>query len=169
MRIKPLNIAGLVAVWVLLWGKVTLGTLLMGLVVALLVTVAFPLPGGETGGRVRPWPALRLLGRLMRDLVVASFGVARTSLKTGPHTRSSVVRVQLRSRSELLIATTAALLSLVPGSVIVELDREAGVLFVHSLGVDDEAGMAAARADALELEARIIRAFGTAEDLERLA
>ena len=32
MRIKPLNVAGLVAVWVLLWGKVTLGTVLMGLV-----------------------------------------------------------------------------------------------------------------------------------------
>lgn len=169
MRLKPLNVCGLVAVWVLLWGKVTLGTVLMGLVVALLVTFAFPLPGGRAPGRLHPWHALKLVGRLFVELVVASAGVARATLTTGPATRSSVVRIQLRSRSELLIATTAALLTLVPGSVIVELDREQGVLFVHCLGVDTDEGIEAARADVLRLEERVIRAFGRPADLELLA
>jgi multicomponent Na+:H+ antiporter subunit E len=155
----------LTTAWVLLWGELSVGNVLSGLAVAAVVILVFPLPPIAFKGRFRPMGLVRLIARFHADLLVASLGVARQALRIGKLPRSSIVRVQLRARSDLYMALTVELLSLIPGSVVVEADRSTWTLYLHVLGADDAQSVAHARRTALDQEERLIHAFGSDEEL----
>ena len=75
--------------------------------------------------------------------------------------RSAIVAVGLRAPSDLNLTMTAEALSLVPGSLIVDVDRRRGVLYVHVLGVESAGQAEQFKQDVLDLERRIVRAFGS--------
>jgi multicomponent Na+:H+ antiporter subunit E len=155
MKTKLIAVAGLTVIWVLLWGRLNPLTVLGGLVVAAVVVVVFPLPPIDFGGRVRPVALLRLAGRFAVDLVAASFQVAALAFRFGHLPRSAVIAVRLEAPTDLGLTLTATLLSLVPGSLIVEADRESGVLYIHVLNLRDPADAARFRRSVLELESRV--------------
>jgi multicomponent Na+:H+ antiporter subunit E len=78
------------------------------------------------------------------------------------------VRVQLRVDSDLLLTVVAETISLVPGSLVLDLDREQRLISVHLLHTDDLADVARQKADVLATEERIVRAFGSPEDIAAL-
>lgn len=158
----------LVLVWNLLWGEFSVGNLLGGVLVAMAVLVFFPLPSVSFGGRLRPVALLRFAVRFAADLVVASCHVALTALRPGYVPRNAIVAVRLRVRSDLNLTLTAEALSLVPGSLIIETDRRTGTLYVHVLDVRGPDPVANARRSVHELEARIVRAVGSAAELRML-
>lgn len=148
----------LTLVWCALWGSVEPKIVLSGVLVAVGVCVVFPLPRLRADGVVRPGPALALLGRFLVDVVVASARVSVTSLRpTLP--RSALVRVDLVSSSDLVLTVVAELISLVPGSVVVDVRRSTHTLYLHVLEAPDGAAVERARANALAQEQRVLRAF----------
>lgn len=165
-RIPWRTIAWLTLVWVLLWGDFSPATILVGLIVGVGLTVAFPLPYIRFEGRVHPSSAVYLLWRFVIDLVEASAQVAVLALRPSHHPRGAVIRVDLRSQSDLYLTFTSQLTTLVPGSLVVEANRQAGVLYLHLLDVDTLGGIEKVRADTLEVEARVLRAFASDEELE---
>jgi multicomponent Na+:H+ antiporter subunit E len=158
----------LVLVWILLWGTWSWANLLSGALVALLVTVLLPLPSVTGGTRVRLVPLLRFLGHFVLDLLVSAAQVAWLALRPGRQQRSAIVRVQLRTDSDLLLTMVAEALSLVPGSLVLDLDREERTITVHLLHVRDRDHVERERADVLVVEDRLVRAFGSAEDVAAL-
>ncbi|MEK8226242.1 monovalent cation/H+ antiporter complex subunit F [Oerskovia sp. M15] len=60
---------------------------------------------------------------------------------------------------------TAELSSLVPGSLVIEAHRLTGMLYLHVLDLDAAGGADKVRQDALDLEARVLRAFASNDDL----
>lgn len=150
----------LVAVWMLLWGRFSLGNALVGLLLAILVTRLFPLPRVPHVGRLHPWAATVLLVRFLAGLVPATIQVAFYALRPGPPVRSAVIAVQMRSPDDLPVTLTAEMVSLTPGSSIIEMDREARILYVHVLGLTDPGDADAVRAGIQALEARVLRAVG---------
>lgn len=140
-RPRLLRVAWLTVVWVLLWGTFSWANLLGGIVVAVAVLVAFPLPAVSSDGRLRPLGLLRVLLDVARDLAVSSVQVAWQSVRPGPPPRSSIVAVAVPDDSELLMALLVECLSLVPGSVVVEADAAARTLWAHVLGADDAAAI----------------------------
>ncbi|GAB3207328.1 Na+/H+ antiporter subunit E [Marinactinospora thermotolerans] len=162
------SLIAMTVVWALLFGELSVGVVLSGLLVSLAIVLIFPLPPVDPGLRLRPWPFLVFLGRFATDLITASVKVVGQAFAFGRLPRSSVIGVPLRSRSDLLLTMTAVTLSVIPGSVIVEVRYATSTLFVHVLGAADPAAAEAARRDVWALEERITRAFGTREDLARL-
>jgi multicomponent Na+:H+ antiporter subunit E len=63
----------------------------------------------------------------------------------------------------------AEAISLVPGSLVVEADRERSILYLHALAVEDAAGVADVRSNVLVVEARLARVLGSPDDLRRIA
>lgn len=167
-RDQLVAVVWLVLVWNMLWGDFSWGNLVGGTLVALFVLLFFPLPSVTFGGRIRPVALLTLILRFLADLVVASFQIAATALRIGYQPHSAIIAVQLRIRSDLNLTLTAEALSLVPGSLIVEADRENGVLYIHVLDVKGPQDVAAAHRRAHEMEARIVRAIGSATELRAL-
>ncbi|MDO3697701.1 Na+/H+ antiporter subunit E, partial [Curtobacterium flaccumfaciens] len=94
-------VAGLTVLWALLWGSWTPLTLLCGVVVALLVTQALPLPPVPLSARFSIVHVLRFLVAWSGLVVVASFRVAWVAFRPRGVRRSSITLVQLHSTSEM--------------------------------------------------------------------
>ncbi|MFB9377170.1 Na+/H+ antiporter subunit E [Kineococcus gynurae] len=162
-RISIPVLVWLVLLWQMLWGDLSVANTLSGLALGLLVMIVLPLPRVTFGIRFRPLRILALLGHFVVDLVAASAQVAWLAVRPGRQPRNAVVRIPLHSESDLFVAMTAELTSLVPGSLIIEIGTPSangqGSLYVHALGVDTPEGRQDVRRTVLTLERRIMRTF----------
>ncbi|MFE6889058.1 Na+/H+ antiporter subunit E [Streptomyces sp. NPDC057694] len=161
-------IAWLTVIWMLLWSGLTWGNLISGVVVAIILCLAFPLPAVDLDLRLRPRGILRLAGYLLYDMVASSVVVTRLAL-AGSRRPAAVLRVPLRCRTDLMIAATAVAVSSVPGGALVEVNAATATLYLHVSDADDPATAPRARRDVWRLEALVVRAFGTREEIARIA
>ncbi|GAA2233762.1 Na+/H+ antiporter subunit E [Herbiconiux moechotypicola] len=159
---------GLVLLWMLLWGEFSVLNLLVGIGFALLVSATFYLPAVRLSGRFNPWRALVFLVRLLADIVVASLQIAWVAVNPRYTPSNAIIVVQLRSRSDLVMTFTAEAVSLVPGSIVLDLDREQGTLALHALDVHSADELPRLKREVLATERRIILAAGSHDDVERL-
>lgn len=162
---QPRAILALAAIWVLLWDRVTVGNVVNGLIIGAVITQIFPLPSIQYFGRIHPWRLIVLTTRFFVDLVSAAIEVSIATLDRHPPKGGSIVEVQLRVRNELYMTIISALVSLVPGSIVVEARRTANVLYVHGFHVTTPEGLEELRADVLAVETRVVRALGSPEEL----
>ncbi|WP_353814753.1 Na+/H+ antiporter subunit E [Agromyces sp. SYSU T00266] len=159
-------LAALVALWVFLWDHVDVLTVTTGVILAIVVTRALYLPPVLLSGRFNPWRGL-LLGLVMiYDVAVASIQVAARAVWPGWRPMNAIIAVQLLTRSDLVTTLTAEAITVVPGTVVVDIDRERGLLYLHAFGTRTEADLDKARAHVLATEERIVLAIGTHEQAE---
>jgi multicomponent Na+:H+ antiporter subunit E len=158
----------LVVVWGALWRDFSAGNLIFGALIALGVVNLFYLPPVELSGRFNIFHAVRFAGHFVFQLVQASIEVFWLAVRRGPEIRNAVVAVQLRTHSDLIVTAVGHTLSLIPGSLVVDVDRSTSTLYVHALNVASAQDAADIRAEIRASEARLIRVMGTREELELL-
>jgi multicomponent Na+:H+ antiporter subunit E len=112
-------------------------------------------------GRFNPWRGLLLGLRMIYDVVVASIQVALKAIWPTWQPMNAIIDVQLLTRSDLVTTLTAEAISVVPGTVVIDIDRERGLLYCHELGAYDHDDIERARARILRTEERIVLAIGT--------
>jgi len=159
---------GLVLLWVLLWGEFSWLNALTGAVLAVLVSIVFYLPAVQLSGRLHPWHSLTFLARLFVDIVRASVDVARLALDPRLRTSNAILAIHLRTRSDLILTWTAVATSIVPGSIVVDIERADSTLYVHVLNMRDRVDVERFRRSVLATERRIVAAIGSREDVERM-
>jgi len=162
---SPLLLA-LVVLWMMLWGSITPLTILTGVLVALGVTRTFYLPAVKLSGRFNLFWFAVFVGRVLGEMAIASFQVALLAIGPRARHRSALIKVELHTRSDFILTGVALAVSLVPGSIVVEVDRASSVLYVHALSVRTPAQVEKARAHALGLERDLLRAWGSPEEWE---
>ncbi|MEU2033036.1 Na+/H+ antiporter subunit E [Nocardia amamiensis] len=131
----------LTLVWIALWGDLSVANLLGGLVVAALIMVALPLPRVPVAGRLSPLPLLELLVASAYYAVESSLQVAWFAVRPAPTPVSGVLRVYSGTRSDLVLVLWADLLNLIPGTMVLEIDRRRCVVYVHVLDVGSDAAV----------------------------
>ena len=123
--------------WLVLVNDVSLGQGLLGLALG----VSLPVLTARFSAEGRPisrWAgALRLAGLFAYDVVVANLAVATYVLGVRGPVKPGFVEVRLDIRDAGVIALLAAMVTLTPGTVSVDIDRARGVLLVHALVADD--------------------------------
>ncbi|MFL0361041.1 Na+/H+ antiporter subunit E [Curtobacterium flaccumfaciens] len=162
-------VAGLTVLWALLWGSWTPLTLLCGIVVALLVTQALPLPPVPLSARFSIVHVLRFLVVWSGLVVVASFRVAWVAFRPRGVRRSSITLVQLHSTSEMTFTLATLAISLVPGSYVADVDLRRRRLLIHVLDTERPEQVEDERRVALRIEAMVIRALGSKQDVSELS
>jgi multicomponent Na+:H+ antiporter subunit E len=155
----------LIALWMLLWGQFTVVAFITGLVVAVFVTSVFRLPPVELSGRLNLWYGLVFVVTFFGALVRGSLLVAWQVIDPWKRVGSAVIAVQLRTDDDLIMTHTGVTASLIPGSLIVEADRDRRILYLHVLGPRTDADIASQKRAVLGWEARIVRAVGSREQL----
>nr|WP_234010783.1 Na+/H+ antiporter subunit E [Streptomyces sp. SPB074] len=161
-------IAWLTVIWVLLWGTLSWGNVVAGLVVGVVLCLLFPLPAVDLGLRLRPLGIVHLVLYLLWDMAVSSIRVTCMILTPGPYP-AAVVAVPLRCRSDLMLTATAVAVSAVPGGSVIEVRQATATLFLHVLDADDPRQTERARRSVWHTERLTARAFGTADDVRRVA
>ncbi len=175
-------VAWLTLVWVLLWGAVSLGNVVAGLVLSTALVVCFP-PGSDRDREVHPLAVLRFGWWFAKALVVSTLDVAIQVLRPRLRLDEGIVAVPLRATSPVVVTFIANAISLTPGTLTVDVrprsfgsvgrDPSTGslpvvdgvvqppVLYVHCLVTGDPDRV---RAEVVELEEHAVAAFGTTED-----
>ncbi|WP_031088572.1 Na+/H+ antiporter subunit E [Streptomyces sp. NRRL WC-3549] len=161
-------IAWLTVIWVLLWSTLTWANFITGAVVAVFVSLAFPLPRVDLGLRLHPWGIVVLAAYLLYHMYTSGVKVTKQIFSGYPH-QPAVIAVQLRCRSDLMLAATAVSVSNVPGGSVIEIRRATATLFLHVLDADRPDALDAARRSVWRLERLTVKAFGTSEEIERVA
>ncbi|MDL5352203.1 Na+/H+ antiporter subunit E [Microbacterium sp. zg-YB36] len=161
-------IVWLVALWMLLWGQFTVLSLVTGLLVSLFVTRVFRLPPVELSGRVNLWYGLVFLATFVGSLVRGSLLVAWQVLNPSRYPGTAIIAVPLRTDDDLIMTHVGVTASLIPGSLVVEADRDRRILYLHVIGVSSDEDVRLQREAVQRWESRIVHAVGSRAQLEQI-
>ncbi|ORV19628.1 Na+/H+ antiporter subunit E [Mycobacterium celatum] len=167
MRATLLRIAILVAltgVWVLLWGNYSAANAVSGLAVALAITLLLPMPPVPVQGRVHPLSVLRLVVRVAWYLVVSSVQVSWLAIKPGPAPPSGVLRAEVSIKSDLVLVFAVNILTMIPGSIVLEIDQLRRVLYCHVIDVGSGVAVDRFYRQVAEVERLVVAAYERDED-----
>lgn len=159
-RVRLLPLLLLTAVWLMLWSKINVFMVFSGLAMGTLVLVAFPLPNVAADIRIRPLAFLKLAAWFLRELTVATFAVSWAAVRPSGIPTGGIVRVRLNEQDDLVRTLIAEMTTLVPGTMVIEMNPVTSVLTVHVLGANTHERMAAGVDNILELERLAQAALG---------
>ncbi|MFT2815361.1 Na+/H+ antiporter subunit E [Leifsonia sp. A12D58] len=159
---------GLVLLWMLLWGNFSWLNVLTGAIFAAVVSTVFYLPAVQLSGRLNLWRLAVYFARLVFDIVRASVQVASLALAPNYKASNAIEAIHLRTRSDLILTWVAVSTSIVPGSIVVDIDRMDSTLYLHVLNVKTIEELERFRKSVLDTERRIVLAIGSKEDVARL-
>jgi len=135
---QPLLSLSLLLIWLLMNNSATPGQLLLGTLLGALIPAFtrrfWPEPPQHLA---RPGLVLAFAGRVLWDIIVANFAVARVVLGPRSALRPAFVQVPLDVEGEFAMTVLASVITLTPGTVSADLDAERGYLLVHALSVDN--------------------------------
>ena len=163
---RAVSFVSLLALWLLLWGRVTPANVVGGtLVIAFVLWVAPTGPtvaGSSEPGRFHPVATVIFAFVFLKELVLATGQVA-VLVVVPNRVHSGVIRVQLAVRSPRIATVVANAVTLTPGTMTIdEEDTEDGiVLYVHALDATDPV---AVRQGVKKFEQLAVRSFGNQHD-----
>lgn len=136
MRLFLLNIL-LAISWSALTGNATLLNFVAGFLIGYLaLAVSHPPPGERDYFRRVPQMLLLMLF-FLRELVMSSLLAVREVLSPSLRSRPRIVRVPLEIRDHTQILVLTNMISLTPGTLVLDVSPDNDALYVHTMFVND--------------------------------
>lgn len=139
----PLVTLAIVTLWMSLASRPSFGNLLLAIAIGLAVPLLTERFWPHRARLARPALILPLLVRVLADIVVSSWQVARIVVAPLDGLRPGFVTVPLAVHDPYVATLLGSIVSLTPGTVAVDIDEERHTLLVHALHIDDEAELIA--------------------------
>lgn len=149
----------LMVVWILLWGNISIGNVVGGLAVGLVILVLLPLPQVPVEGRVHLLSLLRLTGVIVYYAAQSSIQVAWLAVRPAKPPVTGVLRYQLGIKSDLVLTLCIDVLNLIPGTMVLEIDQNRRIVYVHVLDVGSQKAVSAFYRSVEDLERLFIASF----------
>jgi len=118
---------------------------------------------------VRPLALLRLILYVAVKLVVSSAQVAWLAIRPGPPPVTAVLRAHLAVKSDLVLALAVGVLTLIPGSVVLEIDQKRRLIYLHVLDVGSEKAVGSFYRQVKTVERLMVAAFERETDWQSSA
>jgi len=138
---RPVLSAAIFLLWAALTNAASLGTLLLGALLALLLPLITRPFWPDAPRLVNPGTALLLAARVAMDIVVANGAVARRVIGPVARLKPAFVEVPLDLRDPFVATILASIVSLTPGTVSIDVDQQRWVLSLHALDAPDPAAL----------------------------
>lgn len=167
LRFRPLSVFGMTLMWMLLWGSAAPVIVLSGMLIGYLIDIVFPLPPIFWRGKLRPIGVVVLVFHLLWDLMVSSFRVVALVFHRRVNLNAGIVRVDLHSDNDLYQVQVSELISLVPGTVVVEVVRSPRRLYLHVIDLVGDDAVGRVQRMVFDVESRVLRAFGSDEEIKQ--
>lgn len=134
----PILSALLVVVWLMLVNALSLGSLVMGIILGLLIPLVTAAYWPDRPKIRRPFLVLGYILIVIWDILVANVVVAWTILtKSNEAMQSTWVTIPLNLRRPEAITVLAGTITLTPGTVSADLSDKGHALLVHALDAGD--------------------------------
>jgi multicomponent Na+:H+ antiporter subunit E len=109
-----------------------------GVVLALFITVLFPVSEHVVHHRLHPWAFAKFTIFVLYSLVISSWQVIKVIVHPTPASlRSGIVRVQLETESPLTTTIVANAVTLTPGTMTLTAKVDPAELHIHVLGLGE--------------------------------
>jgi multicomponent Na+:H+ antiporter subunit E len=153
------TLAWLTAIWVLLWGNVSAANVLGGIAVGLLIMVLLPLPRVPVEGRIHGFSLVKLAVVFLYYAGESSVSVAWLAIRPKAPPVTGVLRCRIAIKSDLVLTLFVDAMNLVPGTMVLEIDRTRRLLYVHVLDMGTQKAVDGFYAYVRNLEKLFIAAF----------
>ncbi|NGZ77561.1 Na+/H+ antiporter subunit E [Saccharibacillus alkalitolerans] len=128
-------------VWMLLMREMTVSGFLVGLLIGLLLMTLmrrfFPKPFYPK----KIWACLKLLGLLLKELVVASFAVIGQIAKPKLTFTPGVFAYETELRRGWELTLLCGLVNLTPGTLLLEISPDEKTLYIHAMDIQEAHGV----------------------------
>jgi multicomponent K+:H+ antiporter subunit E len=142
---SPFLVFSLTLLWPILNQSWSLGHLVLGFVLATLITWCVkPLMRGDErvwSVKFAPVVTLRLLGIIFKDVVMSNIDVAKIILSPSQNASPRFVWVPISIKSPSGIVALASIITMTPGTLSADLSSDRKFLLVHALNCTDEAAL----------------------------
>ncbi len=133
----PLLSLTILAIWLLLWDGFSLGLLVLGTAIALVIPV-FARRFWPDAPKVNSYATLfEYLGLFVWDILIANLNVAWLIVQPNSSLRPTFLEIPLDIDHPFLITILANTISLTPGTVSSNVAGDRSVLLVHCLDCED--------------------------------
>lgn len=158
----------LVFVWVVLWQDYSLGNIAFGLILALVIVNYFRLPPVELSGRFNIFHAIMFVLDFIKDIFVASMHITWVAISRPRSVTNAVIGVPLQTRQDLIVTLVGHVTTLIPGSLVIDVDRRTSTLYLHVFDVKSEADLEQMRQAVWRTERQVLSIMGTKEEYEAM-
>lgn len=134
---RPALSVAIFLLWAALANAASLGAILLGALLALALPLVTRPFWPEAPRLARPRVVWRLAARVAVDIILANVAVARRVVGPLGRLRPAFVEVPLDLRDPFVATILASIVSLTPGTVSIDVDRERWVLCLHALDAPD--------------------------------
>ena len=125
-------------IWLLLVNDLSFASLLGGVLLGWLIPLATHRFWPDPPRLSHPLTLLRFALRVLGDIVQANFQMARLILGRSADLQPAFIEYPLDVRHDFTIGLLASTISLTPGTVSADIDRERHLLLIHAFNVVDE-------------------------------
>ncbi len=153
------TLAWLTAIWVLLWGNVSAANILGGIAVGLMIMVLLPLPRVPVEGRIHVFSLVKLAVVFLYYAIESSVSVAWLAIRPKAPPVTGVLRCRIAIKSDLVLTLFVDAMNLVPGTMVLEIDRTRRLLYVHVLDMGTQKAVDGFYAYVRHLEKLFIAGF----------
>ena len=150
----------LTLVWLTVFSSIAPVTILSGVLIAVLVQLVLPMPRTSDIWHLRAGYLTVLVLRFMWNLVLAGLQVSGLVLSGKKH-EDGIVECNLASDNPVYATIVAAMSSMVPGTVVLEVEHQKKVMYLHCLDLPKQGWAAGVRKTVAQQEKRVLLAFGT--------
>lgn len=132
----------LLVLWLVLNDSLSNGQIVLGLLIALILSLLAPILRPVRARLRHPWIALRLVGHVAIDILRSNYQVSRRILQgSASGARPGFVDIPLRIQDPHGLAALACIVTFTPGTVWAGHDPNRNLLTLHVLDLNDPAGL----------------------------
>ncbi len=123
--------------WAAMTGDVTEGSILTGFVLGYVILYFLQDLLGLSLKTLKILPLAKLAGFFLWDLTAASLRVAHDVVTPKHRMRPGVIAFPLEAKTDVEITLLAGLISLTPGTLVLDVSPDRGRLYIHVMYLDD--------------------------------
>lgn len=137
MAIQLLLNLMLAFIWMFLQNDWTLGGLIVGFVLGMLIVGAFRRFFSKPFYMRKVWAIIRLLLIFIKELFLSSFTVAWQTISPKLSFRPGIFAYSTELESDWEVTLLACLISLTPGTLTLEISPDKRSLYIHAMDIKD--------------------------------
>jgi multicomponent Na+:H+ antiporter subunit E len=127
----------LTLIWIALTGSFTYINLFIGFVISFFVLWIISRDSPDRRYFTIAFKIIGFFFYFLYEILMANFQVAYEVMTSNLHMKPGIVRMELEAKTDLEITLLASLISLTPGTLVIDVSDDRKVMYIHGMYLED--------------------------------